>query len=162
SAGLEARNDPASDDLGKTVTGWFYGVSGSWNIFDGFQTFGRVQQARARLEQSKINYDDSGRQVELEGQSAIANLQQARQTVESQRKNVEQALEAVRLAQERFAAGAGTQLEVLDARVALTQARTTEYQARSDYNRDIAELDRVTATQTKYSEAFKDPLVKVE
>jgi outer membrane protein TolC len=162
SGGYEVRNDATSDDLGRAVNGWFYGISGSWNIFDGFQTYGRVQQARARLEQSKINYDDSVRQVELEVQSAFANLEQARQTVESQKKNVEQAIEAVRLAQERFAAGAGTQLEILDARVALTQARTTEYQARSDYNRDIAELDRATATQTKYNEAFKDPLVKVE
>jgi hypothetical protein len=40
-------------------------------------------------------------------------------------------MEALRLAQERLSAGAGTQLEVLDARVALTRARTTELQARS-------------------------------
>ncbi len=161
-AGYELRNKNSSDDLSDVVHGWFFGVSGSWNIFDGFQTYGRVKQARARLEQSRINYDDSVRQVELEVQAAFANLEQARQTVESQGKNVEQALEAVRLAQERFSAGAGTQLEILDARVALTRSRTTELQARSDFNRGLAELDRATATNTRYDDSFRDPLAKVE
>jgi outer membrane protein TolC len=161
-AGVEMRNNRTSDNVSDVVSGWFFGFTGSWNIFDGFQTYGRVKQARARLEQAKINYDDSVRQVELEVQTAHANLQEARETIESQKKNVESALEALRLAQERFAAGAGTQLDVLDARTALTQARTTELQARSDYNRALAEFDRATATTTVYTEAFKDPLAKTE
>jgi outer membrane protein TolC len=160
--GYELRNRSSSTDLSDVANGWFFGVTGSWNIFDGFETYGRVKQARARLEQSKINYDDSVREVDLEVQTAYANLDQARQTIESQRKNVEEALEALRLAQERFSAGAGTQLEILDARVALTQARTTELQARSDFNRDLAEFDRATATTTVYHESFKDPMEKVE
>jgi outer membrane protein TolC len=160
--GYEIRNRSNSPELSETVNGWFFGVTGTWDIFSGFETFGRVKQARARLEQSKINYDDSVRQVELEVQSAFANLEQARQTVASQQKNVEQAEEAVRLARERFAAGAGTQLEILDARVALTRARTTELQARSDFSRGIAELDRATALHTKYQETFHDPLAKQE
>ena len=161
-AGVELRNRSTSTDISDTVDGWFYGVTGSWNIFDGFGTYGRVKEARARLEQSKIHYDDSVREVELEVQSAYANLEQARQTIESQQKNVEEANEALRLAQERFSAGAGTQLEVLDARVALTRARTTELQSRGDFNRDFAEFDRATATQTVYHEGFRDPLVKTE
>lgn len=161
-AGYELRNRNSSEDLSDTANGWFFGVTGSWAVFDGFQTYGRVKQARARLEQSKITYDDSVREVDLEVQSSYANLEQARQTIESQRKNVEAAVEALRLAQERFSAGAGTQLEILDARVALTRARSTELQARADFNRDLAEFDRATATTTVYHESFQDPLLKVE
>jgi outer membrane protein TolC len=109
-----------------------------------------------------VNYDDSVQQVELEVQTAFANLQTQRETIRSQQKNVEQALEALRLANERLAAGAGTQLEVLDARVALTSARTTELQARGDYNIALAEFDRATATDTRYHESFRDPLAKIE
>jgi outer membrane protein TolC len=98
----------------------------------------------------------------LEVQTAYSNLDAARETVESQQKNVESALEALRLARERFAVGAGTQLEVLSAEESLTQARTTELQARSDFNRSLAEFDRATATNTAYSEAFKDPLAKTQ
>ena len=162
SAGYEVRNARLSDDLAETVNGWFFGVTGQWNIFDGFATHGRVKQARAQLESAKINYDDSVQQVNLEVQQAYANLQTARETIRSQQKNVEQANEALRLAQERFAAGAGTQLEVLDARTALTTAASTELQSRGDYNAALAEFDRATATDTIYAESFQDPLEKLE
>ena len=109
-----------------------------------------------------LSYEDEVRQIELEIQRAFANLQQYRETIESQQKNVQQALEALRLAQERLSAGAGTQLEVLDARVALTRARTTELQARGEYVRSLAEFDRATATETVYQEEFNDPLAKLE
>jgi outer membrane protein TolC len=154
------RSPHLTDELDKAVDGWFYGVTGSWAIFDGLATFGRVKQARAQLESAKINYDDSVQQVELEVQQAYANLQTARETIKSQQKNIEQALEALRLASERLAAGAGTQLDVLNARVQLTQARTTEIQSRADYNSFLAEFDRATATDTIYDETFDDPLAR--
>ncbi len=154
------RNSRLTDQLDDTVNGWFFGVSGSWDLFDGFETAGRVKQARATLETARVTYDDSVRQVELEVQQAYANLQQARETIQSQQKNVEQALEALRLANERLAAGAGTQLDVLDARVALTRARSTEVEARADYSRALAEYDRATATNTIYDDGFNDPLTR--
>ncbi|MDQ3623098.1 MAG: TolC family protein [Verrucomicrobiota bacterium] len=162
SAGYQIRNSSFSDNLDQTIDGWFIGVQGNWNLFDGFATTGRVKQERALLEQAKINYDDSVQQVELEVQQAYARVQQGREVVESQRKNIEQARESLRLANERLSAGAGTQLEVLDARVALTAAQTTELQARSDYNKALAEFDRVTGTDTVYDDPFKDPLRRLE
>ncbi len=161
-AGYEFRNRSADPDLSDVVNGWFFGFTGSWDIFDGFATYGRVKQARARLDQSKINYEDSVHKVDLEVETAYFNLQQARETIASQQKNIEQANEAVRLAKERLAAGAGTQLEVLDAQVQLTRARSTELQARADYNNALADFDRATATNTVYHEGFKDPLDKVQ
>ncbi len=161
-AGYEIRNSRASEDLDKTVDGWFFGVTGQWNIFDGLATQGRVKQARAQLESARINYSDSVQKVDLEVQTAYANLQTARETIRSQQKNVEQANESLRLANERFSAGAGTQLEVLDARTALTKARSTELQSRGDYNTALAEFDRATATNTVYAESFRDPLEKLE
>lgn len=161
-AGYELRNSRASEDLDKTVDGWFFGFTGQWNIFDGLATAGRVKQARAQLESAHINYSDSVQKVDLEVQTAYANLQTARETIRSQQKNVEQANESLRLANERFSAGAGTQLEVLDARTALTKARSTELQSRGDYNSALAEFDRATATNTKYAEPFRDPLEKLE
>ncbi|HZJ16294.1 MAG TPA: TolC family protein [Chthoniobacteraceae bacterium] len=160
--GYEFRNSRLSERLDDVIDGWFLGFTGSWDIFDGFATYGRVTQARAQLESAKINYDDSVQRVDLEVQTAYANLQTARETIRSQQKNVEQALESLRLANERFAAGAGTQLEVLDARVALTRARSTELLARGDYNTALAEFDRATATDTLYVEYLRDPLARLE
>jgi outer membrane protein len=156
--GVEMLQKSSSQALDASVQGYFLGITGSWKIFDSFETSGQVAQAKARMQSATAGYDDALRTVELEVQKAHADLLQYRETVESQQKNVEQAVEALRLAQERLSAGAGTQLEVLDARVALTRARTTEVQARADYVRSLAEFDRATATDTEYVEAFKDPL----
>ncbi|HYR57050.1 MAG TPA: TolC family protein [Chthoniobacteraceae bacterium] len=158
--GYEVRSSSLSHELDDTVEGWFFGITGSWNIFDGLATYGKVKSARANLESAKVNYDDSVHQIELEVQQAYANLQTARETIRSQEKTVEQAREAVRLATERLAAGAGTQLDVLNAQVQLTTARSTVVQARANYNSTLAEFDRVTATDTVYAETFDDPLVR--
>ena len=157
-AGYELRNSVLSTNLDDTVNGWFFGVTGQWAIFDGLATFGRVKQERANLETSRITYEDSVHQVELEVQRAYANLQTQRETIRSGQKTVEQALEALRLAVERLAAGAGVQLDVLNAQVQLTTARSTELRARANYNTALSDFDRVTATDTVFSETFDDPL----
>lgn len=151
-AAFEWDSSPFTSDVSQVNKGWFWGATGTWNIFDGLQTVGRIQQQRALLSQSQITFDDAIRQVELEVQTAFANLQRDRETIQSQEKTVEQAKEAFRLATARLGAGAGTQLDVLNAQVAQTQAQSTLLQALFSYNSDLAEFDRVTATQTIYSE----------
>jgi outer membrane protein TolC len=159
-AGWELRNSGTSKELDATVNGWFFGATGNWAIFDGLATYGNVKTARANLETAKVNYDNAVLQVELQVQQAIANLDQARQTIQSQTKNVEEALEAVRLSQERLSAGAGTQLDVLNAQVALAQARTNELQAKHDYNSSLAQFDYAIGMNTQYEPAFDDPLAE--
>src|SRR5213078_1621557 len=84
--------------------------------------------------------------------------QQDRELYASQSKNVDQAREALRLASARLGVGAGVQLDVLNAQVALTQAQSTRLQALYSYNADLAEFDRVTATNTTYHNQFVTPL----
>jgi hypothetical protein len=77
--------------------------------------------------------------------------------IQSTAKNVEQATEALRLATARLDAGAGTQLEVLDARTQLTTAQSLRLQALYTYNAALAEFDRATATEVKYSACVDEP-----
>ena len=156
--GLEQRSSPVSNDLSNTLQGWFLGLQGSWNIFDGLLTYGRVKQARAQLEQAKVTYDDSVRQVELEVGTAVSNLRQAAQTVDSAQTGVNVNLEALRLADERLAAGTGTQLDVLNAQTQLTTARSNLVQAQFSYISAVAAFQQATATETKYNDTFDDPL----
>jgi len=157
SAGYELRNSRLTQDLTQETNGWYIGATGSWNIFDGLETKGKIDQAKARVASAKVSFADSVQQVELEVQKAFARVNEARELIESQGKVVEQAEEALRLAKERLAAGAGTQLDVLDTRVALTRARTTEKQALFDYNVAIAELDRSTGAETIHDQTFPNP-----
>jgi outer membrane protein len=156
-AGPEFRSSPLTDNIRQARSGYVFGATGTWAIWDWGATYGRLKQAQAVLDESKITLDDDTRQVELEVQQAYSNIIQGRELIQSQEKNVEQAAEALRLAQARLDAGAGTQLEVLDARVQLTTARSTQLQALFTYNSAVADFDRVTATEVKYSMCLDEP-----
>jgi len=158
-AGYEVRNNSASKSLEKVINGWFYGIDGTWDIFDGGATYGRTKQAKAQLAEAKVNYDDAVRQVDVEVEQALDQVRESQDTIVSQQKAIQEAQEALRLAQERLAAGAGVQLDVLSAQVALTQARTTLVQAQYNYNIAMAQFDRVTAANTRWQELFRDPMV---
>jgi outer membrane protein len=123
-------------------------------------TNGKVKQARAQLEQSKVTYDDSLRQVELEVATAVSNLRQSAQTVDSAQTGVNVNLEALRLADERLAAGTGTQLDVLTAQQALTTARSNLVQAEFSYVSAVASYQQATATETRYNDMFDAPVAR--
>jgi outer membrane protein TolC len=152
--GYEVISGPFSPNIGNVSRGWLFGLVGNWAIFDSGAAYGQVKQQRALLSETKIVYDDDARQVELEIQQAYSNLLQNKELIQSQEKNVEQALEAVRLAKARLDAGAGTQLDVLNAQVQLATAESTKLQALFGYNSSLAEFDRVTGTQSRYTETF--------
>jgi outer membrane protein TolC len=128
-------------------------------VWDSGATYGQVKQAKAQLEEAKDTYDDAVRQVDVEVQQALDQVAESQDTIESQEKAIQEAEESLRLAQERLRAGAGTQLDVLSAQVALTQSRTTLVQAQYNYNIAMAQFDRVTAANTRWQDLFHDPLV---
>jgi outer membrane protein TolC len=138
--------------LGADLSGWIAGAQVSWNIFDGQLTRGRVMEAKARYERAQLDVDESGRQIELEVRTAYSNFIEEREVLESQKMVQEQAQEALRLAEARHAAGAGTLLDVLSTQTALTQARTTQVQALHDYAVARARLQRALGEDMEIGE----------
>jgi outer membrane protein len=159
-AGEDFRSSPISENIAAVRSGYVFGGTGSWAIWDWGATYGQVKQARAVLEQSKIALDDSVRQVELEVQQADSNITQSAELVNATAKSVDQAQEALRLASARLSAGAGTQLEVLNSRVEVTQSQSNRLQALYNYNTAVAEFDRVTAIEVVYSNELDEPLTR--
>ncbi|MBV8214069.1 MAG: TolC family protein [Verrucomicrobia bacterium] len=156
SAGLEIEENPFSNNMRNTVNGWFFGVNGSWNILDGGTTYGKVKAAKAQLEESKVTFDDAVRQVELDVSTAVDNLRQAQETIVASKKAVDVSLESLRLANERLAAGTGTQLDVLNQQTQLTTARSNYFTAEFQYISAIAQYQFATATEVKYNDLFND------
>jgi outer membrane protein TolC len=140
--GYDIHSSMLSSDLAVTDHGWIAGVQVSWNLFDGMRTQGRIREAAANYERAGIDLDDKRRGVELDVRTAFSNFIEAREVLESQKKVVEEAEEALRLATARSEAGTGTQLDVLSAQTALTEARTTQIQALHDYEAARAKLQR--------------------
>ncbi len=141
-AGRGWRSSTFQKDLAFDISGWNAGAQVSWDLFDGFETKGKLQEAKALHRKATLDVEDLTRRVELEVRTAYSGFVEAREVLESQTKVQEQADEALRLATTRAEAGAGVQLDVLSAQTALTQARTTQIQARRDYRVALARLER--------------------
>jgi len=122
------------------------GVSLSYPLFDGFRTRSRVQQAK--VERNKVHYTrlkvEEGLKVQI--QAGALRMVEARKRMSGQEKNIEQAQKAVRIAQTRFKSGVGTQLELLDAQVAMTRSQTNYAQALYDYLVSKTEWEFATGT----------------
>jgi TolC family type I secretion outer membrane protein len=142
--------DNRSNDFGDSRDGWTIGVESSWAIFDGRATSGRVAQARSQYRQSELLVDEQTLAVEVEVRSALSSLQEAAELAEAAVKVVGQAEESLRLANARYSAGSATQLDVLQAQVALTQARDNQLQANYSYNVALANLRRALGEPDTY------------
>ena len=151
------RSSAISEDIHDVSTGYIFGLTGNWAIWDWGATYGAVKQARAILNESQIAYDDAARQVELEVQQQYSNVKQSAELVRATEESVGQAEEALRLASARLSAGAGTQLEVLNSRTELTLSQSNRIQALYNYNASVAEFERVAALEVTYSNELDDP-----
>jgi outer membrane protein TolC len=105
-------------------TYWTAGLNLTFPIFTGFRNTAKYQQARVDLLKARTDFLKTRDAVVIEVQQAAMDLRQALQQVESQTMNVDEAERAVEIAGSLYANGKATQLEVLDAQLALEAART--------------------------------------
>jgi outer membrane protein TolC len=108
------------------------GIGVRWALFDGGQARKRaaaLDHTRHATEQLR---DDARSLVQLQVRQAWLGLREARLRVEVTAGAVEQAEESLRIAQERYTSGLGTQTQLLEAET---------LRARAHENRDAAGLD---------------------
>jgi outer membrane protein TolC len=125
--------------------GYLVGVNGTWHIFDGFATKGRLQATRARRDAAVQALAATRRSVASDVRSAFFDLEQAQRVLESETKNVQTADESLEIAKSNFAAGLGTQLDVLQSAADVTRTRTTRLSAIYLHNVALARLARACA-----------------
>ena len=126
------------------------GFSLSMNIFNGFRTGGRVEQAELDARKTDEQIASTEMNLKTAVQSTIMSLGRAHERVNAQGRTVEQAQKGYRIATARFGSGSGTQLEVNDAQLALTTAKTNRMQAIYDYLVASAELDQLLGRKPEY------------
>lgn len=140
-AGWQIVSNRASPHLGESSRdGWFLGAQSSWAIFDGRATAGKVRSAKSQAAQARLSLQEQELAIDVEVRRAYASWQQAVELVTASTKVVDQAAEALRLSRARFDVGAATQLDVLQAQVALTEAGNNKVQALYAYNAAVAQL----------------------
>jgi outer membrane protein TolC len=126
---LWAKPDPHEQSNIEWDKQWQAGVRLTWTIFDGLKREGNLIQQRAAVNQSAIRLSDTEQLVLEEVRNGVLDLADADELVRSQQLNLERANEALRLVQVGAREGVNTELEVLDARSALTRTRGLYYQA---------------------------------
>ena len=139
-----------SSSFGDSLYGWTIGVQSSWAIFDGKSTEGRVLHAKSLLEQARLDLGQRTLEIEVEVRRAVHDLQEARELAQASVKVIDQAEESLRLANELYGAGHGTQLDVLQSQVALTESRLNQLQANHSYKVAEAGLAKALGNAIPY------------
>lgn len=116
----------------------------NWPLFDGLAREGDLIAAKALLKQREIELQKAEEDVFLDVRQALLNLKNADEYVESQRLNLQHAEEGLRLAMTGYREGVNTEVEIVDARSALTEARGNYYKALYDHCTARLALDHAT------------------
>jgi len=123
--------DMSRKDFVRSISG---GLSLSIPLFSGGSHYAGVQQAQVDLRQVDDTEQQVKNMVAAEVESAYYSLIDAKEKIESQSQTIDQAEESVRLAELMYREGTTTQLDVLNAQLALQQARSNYSQYLLQYN----------------------------
>ena len=99
------------------------GLTLSWNIFRGLATDANVRKAELQALVSQNDLANARRNVASDVEKAVAQLSTAGAQARVAKQAEQTAKEGLRLARTRQEVGVGTQLEVRDAELKLTQAQ---------------------------------------
>ncbi len=102
---------------------WKVSIAANWNFYDGGQSRARSAEARAAADELLYRLKDLKKQIDLELSTALLNLRSSGQRVSVAQDQVKSAEEDYRMALRRYRSQVGTNLDVLDSRVALINAR---------------------------------------
>ncbi len=132
-------NSPFGKDV---MDKWAVGVTANWNLFDSNVTQAKIRQAEAAKRKADETANQKKDAIQLEVRQAYLNMIAAEKNIQTTKVAVDQAQEDYKIAQVRYSAGVGTNIDVIDAQVALTSAQTNYIQSLYDYNTSKASLDR--------------------
>ena len=121
----------------------FWGLQLQIPIFNGFGTQAKVDQAQISYQQALERQNLLSESMKIQAQNILYRIEQAKKRITGQDKAVAQAEKGYEIAKSRYSNGLGTQLEVNDAELALTQSKVNYIQAVFDYNTAIAELEQL-------------------
>ena len=125
------------------------GLSASWNIFDGGVTRAQVDSAKVEVERLKLAFDADLDSVHEAVVTAHKNLRIAKLRLTTTQRAVELAEEERYIATERYNAGEGILLDILDAELALSTAKKNNVSARYDVLRYSFDLAHATGDTLK-------------
>lgn len=124
-------------------TSWSFRLSGSYQLFDGFQREQNVSQASESRRVARLSEDDARRGVRQSVDGALRTLETQAQAIAIAQDAVVVAEEDLRLIRTRYGVQEAGILDVITSQVALDQAEANLVTARYDYALAKAELESI-------------------
>jgi outer membrane protein len=133
------RIQPLVDQFNKT---WDVGIALSFSLWNWGATVDRTDQAETQLEQAKDAYKIIRDGITLEVTQNYLNIKKSEERMTVAGQNVTQAEENYRVTDDKFKNGLALNSDLLDAEVALLQAKTDYIQSIVDYELAQAQLNK--------------------
>ena len=121
---------------------WTVYLTTNWTFMDSGLTAGKLKQASEGFKKAKEQLQQTVDAVRLDVQATYLTLKSAEQSIATSSAAVGLAEEDYKIKVIRYQAGVGTNLDVLDAQVALTTAKNNFLQAMYSYNNFRSKLDK--------------------
>lgn len=138
----EGKSNEIGDLFDSRHDNWNVGIQVIIPIFDGFAAKAKVDEAKARYAQATFEKEDITEQIALEIRRSILDLAEAESIITSHIKRIDNVKEALKIAELRYVNRVGTNLDVLDAQVSLSQVEKDLSEAIYDYNVAKAYLEK--------------------
>jgi outer membrane protein len=129
-------------DLFDTDYRWSLGVSLSVPIFQGFNRTAFFSRAKLDYKTSMESWAQTKRDIAFEAKQAYFDVQQAQKKIAVTKNSIEYADENHRLNKEKYSLGAGTMLDLINAQLSASEAKTNYIQALYDYKFAVSRLQK--------------------
>ncbi len=156
---LSASTGASHDFRPRTDNGQNYsaGIRVSWNIFDSGVTEAAVDQAKTALEVAELTLLKDKEDIDQAVRQAYYSMREAQKRLISTRTAVSEAEEDYYIATEKYRAGQGILLDIMDAQLALSTAKLNYISAQYDYARYQAALENASGLSIGDSHDIIDP-----
>jgi outer membrane protein TolC len=118
-----------------------------WNIFDSGVTRAQVKSAETDRDIAKLTYQKDKENIDLAVREAYYNMREAEKRFNSTQDAVHQAEEDAFIAREKYRAGEGLMLDIIDAQEALSKAKLNHISAQYDYARYKATVENAMGVE---------------
>lgn len=122
-----------SQFLGTAAKGYLVGAQLSWNLFDGYKSVGKYDKAKADFQKASLETEQYKKQSQLEFNKTNRQLKDAENKVGLSQLAFEQAQEAYRIRQNRFAQGLEKTTDLLVSETQMIQKELEHLQAVFEY-----------------------------
>ncbi len=133
---------PAGVSTGSINDGFSVGAQMTWRWFDGGAARARAAQSEIDIQTDEVEFENTRNDIRVRVEEAYYTLVANQANITTASVAVNQAEEALELANLRFNAGVGTQIDVLTATRELAEAQGNLVSAVLNYNRALARLER--------------------